>query len=64
MQDPDSGDLEEQEVIWLPVKKVYALFQQGNFQQMGATAALGLAFAKLQQLGLMSVVPEVGGADE
>jgi ADP-ribose pyrophosphatase len=64
IQTPDSGDLEEQEVIWLPVKKVYALFQQGNFQQMGATAALGLAFAKLQQLGLMSVVPEGGGADE
>ncbi|MGD2162731.1 MAG: NUDIX hydrolase [Anaerolineales bacterium] len=54
IQTPDSGDLEEQEVIWLPVNDVYTLYQRGGFQQMGATAALGLAFAKLRQLGLMS----------
>jgi ADP-ribose pyrophosphatase len=54
IQVPDSGDLENQEVIWLPVEEVYGLYQQGGFQQMGATAALGLAFAKIQQLELIS----------
>lgn len=54
VQAPDPGDLEEQELIWLPVEEVYRLYEQGRFQQMGATAALGLAFVKMQKLGLMS----------
>jgi ADP-ribose pyrophosphatase len=54
IQAPDSGDLEEQEVVWLPIEDVYLLYQKGGFRQMGSTAALGLAFAKLHQLGLMS----------
>ena len=47
VQEPDSGDLEEQEVIWMPPEQVRHHYQQGDFQQMGATAALGLAFANL-----------------
>jgi ADP-ribose pyrophosphatase len=47
VQEPDSGDLEEQEVVWLPLEQVHQHYQQGDFQQMGATAALGLAFARL-----------------
>ncbi len=54
VQEPESGDLEEQEVFWLPVEEVYKLYQQGKFQQMGATAALGLAFAKIHNPDLMS----------
>lgn len=47
VQEPNSGDLEEQEVVWLPLEQVRQHYQRGNFQQMGATAALGLAFARL-----------------
>lgn len=64
VQAPDSGDLEEQDVLWLPIEKVYLLFRQGKFQQMGATAALGLAFAKLQKLGLMPRTTWDEGTDE
>jgi ADP-ribose pyrophosphatase len=64
VQAPDSGDLEAQDVLWLPVEKVYALFQQGEFQQMGATAALGLAFAKLSQMGLLPKITGDEGTNE
>jgi ADP-ribose pyrophosphatase len=64
IQDPDSGDLEEQEVLWLPIEQVYNRFRQGEFQQMGATAALGLAFARLDLLGLMPDRPQEENANE
>lgn len=64
VQPPDSGDLEEQEVLWMPIQEVYKLFQRGVFQQMGATAALGLAFARLRRLGLMPDPTEVTTGDE
>jgi ADP-ribose pyrophosphatase len=44
---PDSGDLEEQEVIWLPVDAAREKWRTGEFHQLSSTAALGLAFARL-----------------
>lgn len=64
IQDPDSGDLEEQELIWLPIEQVYNRFRDGEFQQMGATAALGLAFARLNLLGLMPDRAREGNAHD
>lgn len=64
IQEPDSGDLEEQEVVWLPVDQVRQRFQQGEFQQMGATAALGLAFARLSLLGSAASEVDDGDPDE
>ncbi len=54
VQEPDSGDLEEQEVVWLPIDQVYSRFVRGEFRQMGATAALGLAFARMGESGIMT----------
>jgi ADP-ribose pyrophosphatase len=64
IQDPDSGDLEEQEVVWLPIEQVYNRFRNGEFQQMGATAALGLAFARLDLPGLMPDLTQEGNAHD
>lgn len=64
IQPPDAGDLEEQEVVWLPINRVYLKYQQGKFQQMGAVAALGLAFTRLHQLGMLSRSNEQDPTDE
>ena len=45
---PDSGDLEEQEVVWLPVDDVYQLWTAGEFKQVPTVAAIGLSLACLQ----------------
>lgn len=45
---PDSGDLEEQEVVWLPVDNVYRLWTEGKFSQVATVAAIGLSLARLK----------------
>lgn len=45
--EPDSGDLEEQEVVWLPMEKVHEMWVGGQMKQLGSIAALGLAFSKI-----------------
>ncbi|HEX9797349.1 MAG TPA: NUDIX hydrolase [Anaerolineales bacterium] len=45
--EPNSGDLEEQEVLWLPQAEVARLWRGGQLGQLGAVAALGLALAEL-----------------
>ncbi len=49
--DPDSGDLEEQEVIWLPLDEARRSWSEGDFRQVGAVAALGLAFQQIEKMG-------------
>jgi ADP-ribose pyrophosphatase len=44
---PDSGDLEEQEVVWLPVDDVYHLWAAGKFSQVATIAAIGLSLSRL-----------------
>lgn len=50
--EPDSGDLEEQEVIWLPFEETRRSWSEGGFRQVDAVAALGLAFREIEKLGL------------
>ena len=45
--EPDPGDLEEQEVVWLPLKEVQQRWTDGKFSQMATVAALALAFNRL-----------------
>ncbi len=45
--EPDSGDLEEQEVVWLPMHEARRRWIEGEFRQIATMAALGLAFAHL-----------------
>lgn len=55
VQEPDSGDLEEQQVLWLSQQEVLQRWANGTLQQIASTAALGLAFA---YLGLLSGVSQ------
>lgn len=48
MQAPDSGDLEEQEVLWLVRDHVKALWAGGRLGQLSSASALGLALAHLE----------------
>jgi 8-oxo-dGTP pyrophosphatase MutT (NUDIX family) len=48
--EPDSGDLEEQQVVWLPLEQVQQRWTGGQFQQMSAVAALGLALSHLEMI--------------
>jgi ADP-ribose pyrophosphatase len=50
--EPDSGDLEEQEVVWLGEADARSLWSGGELAQMSSAAALGLAFAHLDLSGL------------
>jgi 8-oxo-dGTP pyrophosphatase MutT (NUDIX family) len=43
--DPESGDLEEQELVWLPVDEVRQTWIEGTFRQISTSAAIGLALA-------------------
>jgi ADP-ribose pyrophosphatase len=45
---PDSGDLEEQEVVWLPIADVEQLWTGGGFHQVATIAAIGLSLARLK----------------
>jgi ADP-ribose pyrophosphatase len=48
--EPNSGDLEEQQVVWLPYEEVQQRWAAGAFQQMSAVAALGLALSHLEKI--------------
>ncbi len=50
IQAPDSGDLEEQVVLWFSQIEAERHWMAGTFQQLGSVAALGLAFAHLRQI--------------
>jgi ADP-ribose pyrophosphatase len=41
--EPNSGDLEEQQVVWLSQEEARRMWADGEFQQLSAVAALGLA---------------------
>jgi len=45
---PDSGDLEVQEVLWIPLVQVRQNWEEGSYAQLSTSAILGLAFARLQ----------------
>jgi 8-oxo-dGTP pyrophosphatase MutT (NUDIX family) len=47
IQAPDSGDLEEQEVLWLSPQVTAEHWMEGKFQQLASVAAIGLALAHL-----------------
>ena len=47
---PDSGDLEEQEVIWFPIDDVQRLWIEDEFNQVTTAAAIGLALARLKMV--------------
>jgi ADP-ribose pyrophosphatase len=47
---PDSGDLEEQQVVWLPWQEAQKRWKSGEFQQISTVAALGLAFSSIDAL--------------
>jgi len=49
--EPDSGDLEEQEIIWLPLEEARLSWSEGGFRQVDAVAALGLAFRQIDKIG-------------
>jgi ADP-ribose pyrophosphatase len=44
---PDPGDLERQELLWVPIDEVRQRWARGQFHQLAAIAALGLALAHL-----------------
>jgi ADP-ribose pyrophosphatase len=46
--EPDSGDLEAQEVLWVPVSKVRQTWESGDYAQLSTAAILGLALSRLQ----------------
>lgn len=50
VQAPDAGDLERQQVLWLPVAEVRAAWRSGRFRQIGAAAGIGLALDRIAQL--------------
>jgi len=54
IQAPDSGDLEEQQVLWLPLPEVRRRLTEGQFRQLASVASLGLAFAYLDSRGVIS----------
>jgi ADP-ribose pyrophosphatase len=47
---PDSGDLEEQQVVWLPHAQVRQMWSGGTFQQLSAVASLGLALTRIDEM--------------
>ena len=45
---PDPGDLEAQEVLWVPVSQVRQSWEGGDYAQLSTFAILGLALSRLQ----------------
>ena len=45
---PNSGDLEEQQILWLAPQEVEAIWRRGELAQLGSAAAIGLALARLR----------------
>jgi len=54
MTDPASGDLEEMEILFVPLQDVMSLVLRGEVAQLSSAAALALAFAFLNGRGLQS----------
>jgi ADP-ribose pyrophosphatase len=50
--EPCSDDLEEQEISWISREEAFARWKQGEFKQLATAAALGLAFAHMDLLGV------------
>ena len=48
--EPHSGDLEEQQIVWLPWEETRQRWSAGDYLQMSSVAALGLAFTAIEQL--------------
>ena len=46
--DPNPGDLEMQEVVWIPVPDVETMWSSGQFNQLSSIAILGLASQHLR----------------
>lgn len=46
--EPDAGDLEEQEVLWLESAELRRRWMRGDLAQIASAAAIGLAFAHLE----------------
>jgi ADP-ribose pyrophosphatase len=47
VENPNPGDLEEQEPLWLTIPEVKRMWETGQFLQLSSTAILGLAFHHL-----------------
>ena len=47
---PNAGDLEEQQIVWLPYVEVRQRWATGAFRQLSSTAALGLGLDLLERL--------------
>jgi ADP-ribose pyrophosphatase len=47
----ESGDLEEQQLVWLPLEEVRQHWVEGTFRQISTSAAVGLALAWVDGLG-------------
>jgi ADP-ribose pyrophosphatase len=46
--EPDPGDLEMQEVLWVPASQVHQSWEGGDYAQISTSAILGLALSRLQ----------------
>lgn len=62
VSEPNAGDLEEQQIIWLPLEELRQLWEKGEFQQLGAVAALGLALSHLDKLRQDGSLKQEGSA--
>lgn len=47
ISNPDPGDLEEMEVLWLSLEKTKHMWLRGDFRQISSSAAIGLALMYL-----------------
>lgn len=45
--EPNPGDLEEMEVLWIPLEKLEQKWMSGAFRQIASSAAIGLALGRL-----------------
>lgn len=45
--EPDSGDLEQQEILWWSRDRLDSAWREGQFGQLGSAAAVGLALAHI-----------------
>lgn len=48
--EPDPGDLERQQVLWIHHDGVLAAWRSGGFRQIGAAAGIGLALDRITRL--------------
>jgi ADP-ribose pyrophosphatase len=46
--EPDPGDLEAQEVLWVPISEVRQCWEAGDYAQLSTSAILGLALSRLR----------------